>query len=108
MSKLFFDHLIILEEVDDKIKKSAGSQEEKEELWGLVDEMVHHKAFDVILDKLPRESHEEFLEMFHSHPHDEEMIFGYLKNKIGENIEEILRSEFGNLTYEILKELGGK
>jgi hypothetical protein len=108
MSKLFFDHLILFEEVDKKIKKVASSVEEKEELWGLIDEMVHHKAFDVILGKLPRDNHEEFLEMFHAHPHDEVMLFDYLKNKIDKNIEEILRAEFGNLTYEILKEFNSK
>lgn len=108
MSKLFFDHLIVLTEVDKKIKKVASSVEEKEELWGLVDEMVHHKAFDVILGKLPRDNHEEFLEMFHAHPHDEVMLFDYLKNKIDQNIEEILRAEFGDLAYEIIKEFENK
>ncbi len=108
MSKLFFDHLIILEEVDSEIKKIATSTEEKEEMWLLVDEMVHHKAFDSILSKLPRDNHEEFLELFHSGPHDEIVIFNYLKNKIGQNIEELLKAEFGEFTYEILKELKGK
>lgn len=104
MSKLFFDHLLSLDDLDREIKKIATTQEEREELWHLADEIIHHKAMGCILDRLPRESHEEFLEMFHKAPHDEEYLFGYLKKKIGDNIEEILREELGNITYEILED----
>ncbi len=104
MSKLFFDHLIVLEEVNVFINKTAQNQEEKEELWGLVDEIIHHKVFDVILGKLPRKHHEEFLEKFHASPHDESLI-DYLKEKIGQNIEELIKQEIGSLGEEILKEI---
>ena len=104
MSKLFFDHLLSLDNLDKEIKKMAKTPEEREELWLLVDEIIHHKVFDIILEKLPKDNHEEFLEMVHKFPHDEDFLFGYLKNKIGENIEDILRAELGDLTYEILKD----
>ena len=107
MSKLFFDHLIILKEVDVYIKKNASSKEEQEELWGLVDEIVSHKALDVILGRLHRDYHEEFLDMFHKSPHDEDLIFGYLKEKIGENIEDILKQELGTVAFDLLKEIKG-
>ncbi|MCX6705338.1 MAG: hypothetical protein NT162_03320 [Candidatus Woesebacteria bacterium] len=105
MSKLFFDHLIILEEVEGEIKKSASSKEEQEELWGLVDGMVTNKVLEKVLDKLPKENHVEFLELFHKCPHDEEVIFGYLKGKAGEDIEETLRKELENIDTDILKEI---
>ncbi len=105
MSKLFFDHLLSLDSLDKEIKKIAKTTEEREELWLLVDEIIHHKVMDVILDKLPHHHHEEFLEMVHRSPHDQEFLFDYLKGKIGENIEEILRLELGNVTYEILKDI---
>lgn len=109
MSKLFFDHLLRLDDLDRKIKKITSTQEEREELWHLVDEIIHHKAMGCVLDRLPKENHEEFLEMFHKAPHDEEYLFGYLKKKIGDNIEEVLREELGNVTYEILEDaLGSK
>src|SRR3989304_4293940 len=98
MSKLFFDHLVSLEDLEKEIKKVATSKEEKEELWGLVDEIMHHKVMGCILNKLPRDNHEEFLEMFHKHPHDEDLI-DYLQEKIGENIEELIKGEIGNLAF---------
>ncbi len=107
MSKVFYDHLIVLKEVDVFIKKATDSQEEKEELWGLVDEIVHHKVLDVILGKLPRSHHNDFLEMFHSHPHDENLM-SYLKEKIGENIEEIIRQEIGDLALNLLEDIKEK
>lgn len=107
MSKLFFDHLIILEEVDDEIKKVAKSKEEKDELWQLVDEMVHHKVLGCVLDNLPAKYHHEFLEKFHLAPYDEGLI-DYLKEKIGANIEELIKQEIGSLAFELLDELRGK
>src|SRR3989344_6046281 len=104
MSKIFYDHLLILEEVNLFIKRTAQTEEEREELWGLVDEIIHHKVFDVILGKLPREHHEEFLEKFHASPHDESLI-DYLKEKIGQNIEELIKQEIGSLGEEILREI---
>lgn len=105
MSKLFFDHLLELEKLDREIKKVARTREEREEIWALVDEIIHHKALGCILDQLPRDNHEEFLELFHRSPHDEDLLFGYLKEKVGKNIKEVLKTELGNLAFELLKEI---
>lgn len=107
MTKLFFDHLIVLDQVEIEIKKSAKTKEEQEELWGLVDEIISHKALDVILGRLERHHHEEFLDIFHKNPHDETLIFDYLKEKIGDNIEDILRAELGNVAFDLLREIKG-
>jgi len=105
MSKIFWDRLLILEDLDREIKKIAKTQEEREEIWQLIDEIIHHKAMGCILDYLPRHHHEEFLEMFHKSPHDEDLIFGYLKEKINQNIEEILKEQLGSLAFELLGEV---
>ncbi len=105
MSKLFFDHLLDLKEVDKQIKKVAKTSEEREELWGLIDEIVHHKVMGCILGNLPREHHEEFLEIFYTSPHDEELLFRYLRRKVGENIEGLIKQEIGGLAAEILEEI---
>jgi len=88
MSKLFFDHLLVLEEIEIHINRNAGSKEEKEELWNLVDGIVQTRVMEVILTKLPRQHHEEFLEKFSNFPHDERLM-DYLKEKAGDMEEEI-------------------
>lgn len=106
MSKIFYDHLIELDVVEAEIKKASKTPEEKEELWRIVDDIVNHKALGFILDKLPIQHHGEFLEKFHQAPHAAD-LFNYLSEKIGENIEELLRQELGNLAYELLGEIKG-
>ena len=104
MSKIYYDRIIILSDVEREINSIAKSAEEKDELWEIVDEIVHHKVLGCILDKLPISHHEEFLDKFHKAPFDES-LFDYLKEKIGENIEELIRQEMGDLAFEILKEI---
>lgn len=103
MSKLFYDHLIVFEEIEKVIKKTSSTKEEKEELWILVDEVINHKVMEKILDKLPKEHHVEFLELFHKCPHDEITIFGYLKEKTGKDIETVLKKELSEISKELLE-----
>lgn len=106
MSKLFYDHLLNLDEVDSLIKETAASEEVKQDLWKQVEGIVNPKVLEKILDKLPVENHEEFLELFHKCPHDEFVIFGYLRRKTGQNdIEEILQEELKDIGPGILKEI---
>jgi transcriptional regulator of NAD metabolism len=107
MSKLYYDNLLDLGGVEKAIKKVARSPEEREELWQIVDEIVHHRVMGCVLDSLPVEHHTEFLERFEKAPHDESLL-GYLKEKIGDNIEELLKQELGDLAYEILQEIKSK
>jgi len=106
MSKIFFDHLIELDVVEAEIKKASKTPEEKEELWRIVDDIVNHKALAFILDKLPIQHHGQFLEKFHQAPHAAD-LFNYLSEKIGENIEELLRQELGSIAYNLLSEISG-
>jgi len=107
MSKIFYDHLVDLNELEHHIKHATETDEEREELWHVVDELVHHRVFGCILEQLPEKDHEEFLTRFEAAPHDES-ILEYLSAKIGKNIEEIIRQEVGDLNYEILAELQKK
>jgi hypothetical protein len=104
MSHLFFDHLVDLKEVEKKIKTVAQTPEEKEELWQIVDELVHHQVLGCIFDHLPQEHHEEFLELFHAKPFDGNLL-EFLKNKIKDDIETLIRTEIQNLQTEILEEI---
>ncbi|MGD8744646.1 MAG: hypothetical protein PVJ52_03570 [Candidatus Woesebacteria bacterium] len=80
MSKVFYDHLIGLEDLEREINSVFEGSEEKEELWQLVDEIIHHRVLGCVLDNLPHEHHEEFISNFHESPHDE-THFEYLEQK---------------------------
>jgi hypothetical protein len=104
MSKLYYDHLIAYEDIEIEISKISQSREEKEELWQIVDEMIHHKVLDLVLSKLPKDKHQEFMEKFVSAPHDEG-LFDYLNDKIGDDVEKLVKKELDELAKEILKDL---
>jgi len=106
MSKLFYDHLVVLEELEHHIKHTAETPEEKEEMWSIVDEILHHRIMGCVLDKLPEEDHYEFLEKFHHTPHDAE-LFNYINLRIDEDIEEAIKKEIEEIKEELLEELSG-
>ncbi len=105
MSKIFYDHLIILNDLEIRISGLELEPEEREELGQLVEETVHYRILTVILDSLPQENHQEFLGFFHQAPHEENLL-GYLKEKI-EDIEEIIRREIKDLEQALLEEISG-
>lgn len=104
MSHLFFDHLVNLDEVKREIDKLAETPEEKEELWAIVDETIHHRVLGCVFDHLPYEHHQEFADMLEATPHDKNLLV-YLKDKIQQNIEKIIKSEIRKLSTEILEEV---
>src|SRR5690242_2235582 len=96
MTKLFYDHLLSLTQIELVIKQNTSSKEEQEELWQLVEDMLHHKVIHIILDNLPREYHNEFLEEFSKAPHDEAHIH-YLNDKTEKDMEEIIQKELATM-----------
>lgn len=104
MSKLFFDHILILDDVEKEINQITRTEEERHELWHIVDDIVHHRVLDVIFEHLAEEHHLEFLDKYHQSPYDEALT-DYLSEKIGENIEELIKQELGGLASEILEEI---
>lgn len=104
MSKLFYDHLIVLEEVEIELGKFSMDKEEKQELEHLIEEMIHHRVMDRILTHLPRHHHAEFLDRFHKAPYDPELI-AYLNERIEESVEEHIQDEIGKLKKEILEDI---
>jgi hypothetical protein len=104
MSSIFWDQLTALDEVEEKIKALEVSSEEREEIWMIVDEIIHHKVMGCILDHLPGQHHQDFLNRFHQKPHDTE-LFDYLREKAGEDIEAVLKSQMDQIKQEILADL---
>ena len=104
MSNLFFDYLIVFEEIDVEIKNLISDVDEREELWKIVDEVVHHHVLTCVLEKLPDVHHSDFLEKYHSCPYDVRLI-DYLNEKIEEDIEDIIRKRMEDLEKELLEEM---
>ncbi len=102
MSKLFFDHLIVLEKIDLEIKRVVVNPEEREELWKLIDEIVQYHVLICLFEKLPVEDHSYFLDMFFTYPYDRKII-EYLNEKIGEDMEELIGNKLVSLEEEILE-----
>lgn len=104
MSKTYYDNLLDLNKVDKVVTGVAGSHDEKLELWQIVDEIVHHKVMGCVLDNLPKEHHDEFLEKFYQAPYDERLLV-YLKDKIKKDIVEIIKEGVAALTLELIDKI---
>lgn len=104
MSKLFYDKLIALDKLDREIAKISTSIEEKEELWHLVDGLLHQKILIAILDNLEVKHHDEFLVRLYNKPHDDN-ILKYLQKKIKIDVEEFIKAESVNVVEEILTDI---
>lgn len=104
MSKLFYDHLIVLKGIEEHIKK-AETYEEREELWQLVDELIHHTVIGCILDTLPKNHHHEFLERFCLSPYDDGLI-DFINERSKEDIGKLIIVRLERLSRELLLLMG--
>ena len=104
MTKIFYDHLTVIEEVTSAFDKYSVPAEEREELEKLIDQTVHHEVLNTILTNLPKEKHEEFLTKFHAAPHDKELL-EYLKKEIKIDIEKEISLQAKRIKKELLEEI---
>lgn len=103
MTKIFYDHLTITEEIITELDNYRIEKIEREEIIQLVDENVHHRVLDAILKKLPKEKHEEFLTKFSAAPGNIELL-DYLRREITD-IEELITREAKLVKKELLAEI---
>lgn len=104
MAKIFYDHLLVTEEITAELDNISLSDEERDELIHLIDETTHHHLLDAILSALPADQHSYFLTQFHQAPHDPKLL-SFLKQHAGDQIEEMIRGEAGKLKSELLAEI---
>ena len=102
MSKIFYDHLIDLSKVEKRVKKIAKTPEEREEIYQLIDEIIHHRMVGCILHELPPKDHQEFLCKFCNQPGSDGLM-DYLKEHIKRDISKFLKKEIHNLAIELLE-----
>lgn len=101
MSKIFYDKYLVLEKLSVYVADKSHDNNEKEELWKIVDELIHHRLMGCILDTLPRQHHEEFLDKFTKAPFDEELM-SFLNGKSKKDIKKLIQKEAKKLEDEIL------
>lgn len=102
MSRLFYDHLLNLDELEKRVKKITKDKEEQHEIFRLVDEIVHHRVIGCILHQLPDEHHQDFLHKVSERPHDRSII-SFLRERIAHDIEEFIKLEIHRVAIELLK-----
>ncbi len=104
MAKIFYDHLVIIEEVIQELDNYQLTKDDREELIRLIDQNLHHSVLNLILNNLPAEKHEQFLSDFHKTPHDKKLL-EYLKKEVSADIDEKIKKEAQRVKKEILAEI---
>jgi hypothetical protein len=104
MSKIFYDHLVIREEIDFELNRYHISAVEKDEIIDIIDQTLHHHILNVILNYLPKDKHDEFITKFHSSPGDETLI-EYLKIHAHPEIETEIKKQAAKVKKEILADI---
>lgn len=104
MRRVFFDHLILIEEVLVEIDELPMEKMEKEKLHHLIDDIVHHKVMTHIFDLLPQVHHEEFLIQYTKAPHDITHLI-YLERKTNIDIKTEIIHLGKKLKQELKKEI---
>lgn len=103
MTKIFYDHLVVREEVIAQLDKHKIAVEEREELVTLIDETLHHHVLNTILTNLPKEKHEKFLEEFHKAPHNPKLLDFLRQEKA--DIEEKIMAKAKKIKAEMVAEI---
>lgn len=104
MSKVFYDHLIVLEDIVFELKKYNLDPLDLEDLVNLADQSLHHHTLNVILTHLPASKHETFMSQFKSAPHDQALL-DFLRREIKIDVESAIRTQAQRIKSDILAEI---
>ena len=104
MSRLFYDHLMELQKLENYIEEICENHEEKGELWNIVDEIIHHRVLGCVLDHLPRKHHDHFLVKYKDEPHNLDLLV-FVQERVEDDIEDKIKRDIRNLQEELLREL---
>lgn len=106
MKKIFWDHLLEIEDIKITIDKHGLVEEEKIKLLEVVHQTIDAKIMETILSHLPKEKHRLFLDQFSKAPHHPKLL-DFLKKEI-QDIEEKIKVLSRKLKQDILKELSSE
>lgn len=100
MSRVFYDHIIVLEELEEEINKIAPSHDAKFKLWQMIDEITHFRVLHRTLKLLPKNHHRKFLMMLHQAPYEPEIMY-FLMEKTEGQIEKSLKQEKESILQDL-------
>lgn len=102
--KVFYSHLVIIEEVTSELDKWSIPAEEKAEMIQLIEETLHNHTLNVILNHLPGHKHQEFFDNFEKDPANAQML-QWLKSEISADIETAIKTQAERIKKELLLEI---
>ncbi len=99
----FFGYRLNFSRLEKFFRKMPLSEEEKWELWSLVDGIVLNRALCLVLESVPDDEHDEFVQRLRDISFDESILdyFGVERD----SLELSLESELRSLEDEILEVL---
>jgi hypothetical protein len=103
--KPFYHRYIQLDKIYIQLKKVGLKPGEEKQTWDLVEEIVHTRFIDAVLEKVPAGKHEIFLERFSQNPEDEQLL--ELMGVNTEQIENHLNKTWEDLEKEITQDILG-
>lgn len=95
MNKIFYDHLVGIDEITALVDG---------DLVDLIDNTMHHHILDEILTHLPVEHHKMFLERLAHAPHDPELLI-FIQKITVIDIEKAIKKRAKAVKKELLKEI---
>ena len=104
MSKLFYDHLIVIEEITTVLDTHKLKAKDRVKIMELVESTLQHEILDAIFTYLPKENHEEFLKMFHAFPASGKLM-DYLSHHSAVNIELAILDRANKTKRKLLSEV---
>ena len=102
--KIFYDHLILIEEIELILTTHQLTREECEQILHVIDKTMHSEILQTILKHLPLHKHEEFLTKFHAAPHDKS-IMTFLKDHTLVDIEKEILKTANIVKHTVFKEI---
>lgn len=105
MSIIFYDHLLVLEEIVITLDAISDlSAEDKKALLKHVESALHHEVVDEILSHLPRQFHEDFLTKFTNTPHDTALL-EFLTQKTGIDMHKKILTRANKVKKKFIKKM---
>lgn len=102
--KVFYSHLIIMDDIVSSLDEYRIDETERQELLALAEQILHHHTLNVVLNHLPKDKHQTFLEKAEQDPESPQLL-EFLKSEIKIDIEAAIAAQAKKIKQEILQEI---